>query len=190
MFARHWGWVCMPVGRRFGSKLGMVKQNRGLAYVEFIVHLIMYWSRILPMFVILAVTITYLIVTHIDSWVTVRLIEFLGKEVFANEEFKKIVASILWWLQNPRKITILKTHRTSMWANLWIDMCMFHGFLFCPCHQKQRQRHLKVQQRPGQRCRLRQRWAQDAPNACCDTGRHLRWICGQKLGNPRLNGAL
>ena len=45
------------------------------------------------MFVILAVTITYLIVTHIDSWVTVRLIEW--KEVFANEEFKKIVASIL-----------------------------------------------------------------------------------------------
>ena len=42
----------------------------------------------------------------------------------------------------------------------------------------------------AQRCRLRQRWAQDAPNACCDTGRHLRWICGQKLGNPGLNGAL
>lgn len=101
-------------------------------------------------------------------------------------EFQKIVASILW-LQKPRK---KKTRRTSMWANLWIDTCIFHGFLFCPCHQKQRQRHLKVQQRPGQRCRLRQRWAQDAPNACCDTGRHLRWICGQKLGNPQLNGGL
>lgn len=65
---------------------GELKQNRGLWRIHRTFdHVLIKDSADVRHF---TVTITYLIVPHIDSWVTVRLIEFLGKEVFARSSRK------------------------------------------------------------------------------------------------------
>ena len=88
------------------GELKQLKQNRGLWRIHRTFdHVLIKDSADVRHF---TVTITYLIVPHIDSWVTVRLTEFLGKEVFARSSrncgFDIVIA------EAPEK----KTRRTSM----------------------------------------------------------------------------